>query len=498
MLLVVIAVLSIVLTFPASPYGWVTQPVWIVLSAVGAVVLPGLAAAGLNRRTLRLFDRYPENPSRGQAALGRGMTVQNGLILVTQLALLLLTDWLAWCDKVCHGWIFLPGFLALTPFVAAIILDWTLLYPSDRAMRQMAIEVHLFRGRPLRRVWSLGEYLSSNLRHQLLFILLPMLLILLARDLILRYDRQLAVATGLEYSGDLILGASALLVALISPEILRRVWSTAPLPNGPLRDRLLVICDKLHMRCREILVWRSGGMIVNAAVMGVVAPLRYVLITDAMLEQLDDLKIEAVFGHEAGHVKRHHIAFFLLFALISGCAVTIYSVHANAAHLHREQYQLAVLGLVLAFKWGVVFGWVSRHFERQADLFGVRTLTVAGLPCLQPCPIHNPLPAAPPLQHPKTALCTTAALIFSHGLHDVAVLNGMRPEARSWRHSSIASRSRHVQRLAANPRLAQRFEQRVFAIKVGIFTLAAITSLWAATEIGLWAAFQRIAARVVS
>ena len=117
-------------------------------------------------------------------------------------------------------------------------------------------------------------------------------------------------------------------------------------------------------------------LIVNAAVMGVVAPLRYVLITDGMLEQLEDTKIEAVFGHEAGHVKRHHILYFLLFVLISGCVVTIFSVRTQ--HLDSQSLQLQLLatlvGVVLLFKWAVLFGWISRRFERQADIFGVRTL----------------------------------------------------------------------------------------------------------------------------
>jgi STE24 endopeptidase len=156
-----------------------------------------------------------------------------------------------------------------------------------------------------------------------------------------------------------------------------------------------------------------------------------VLITDGMLEQMDDAKIEAVFGHEAGHVKRHHILFFLLFAFISGCAVTIFSV--QTFRLSRRDYALfqwlaTGFGLLLAIKWGFLFGWISRRFERQADLFGVRTLALSGLPCAQPCALHTA--ASNPGGTPLTgALCSTAAHVFADALHEVALLNGIRPSA---------------------------------------------------------------------
>ena len=96
-------------------------------------------------------------------------------------------------------------------------------------------------------------------------------------------------------------------------------------------------------------------MIVNAAVMGIVAPLRYVLITDAMIEQMDDTKIEAVFGHEAGHVKHHHIPCFLLFALTSGCIVTLFSVYTRGMPRSDYQVWVTVLGVLLALTVGGSF-----------------------------------------------------------------------------------------------------------------------------------------------
>lgn len=486
MLLVVLSILSIVLMFPHQPpFRWVQAPGWTLAAVAIATVLPGIIGFFVNWGVLLRFETHPDDPARGQAFFSRGAPVIHAALALGHAAVLLCTDWLVLCGELAGFWLLLPGMLALLPFVLSVLLAWTVLYPADRAVRQLALEIYLFRGKPLRKVWSLGEYLLFNLRHQILFILIPMVLILAARDLVVHYDKAIRSATGIECAGDLALGATALLVALIAPEILRQVWVTRRLPDGPLRDRLLLLCERLRLRCREILVWRSGGMVVNAAVMGVVAPFRYVLITDAMLEQLEDTKIEAVFGHEAGHVKRHHILFFLMFALISGCIVLVFSVRMGKLSPNAFQTAEALLIGLLVVKWGLLFGWISRRFERQADIFGVRTLALAGLPCKLPCMLHNPGESGRS-PHAGDPLCATAAQLFGHALNEIALLNGIRPEARSWRHSSISSRSRFVQGLAQDPLTTRRFEQTVLWIKLGIFAAAVLCSLWASIEIGLW------------
>lgn len=491
MYLVVIGVFAIVLT--------VDRPVWRVIDGSGpvfaavaiATLLPVAFGLVVRRRVLALLEQRPDNPARGQFAFGRGMMILHYLLALCHGALLLGTDWLPLCRSIplIGDWPAVPGLVALVPFLLSILLAWTILYPADRAVRQIALEVYLFRGRPLRPVWSIAQYLIYNLRHQVLFILIPMLIILAASDLADRYrDEIRRAAGGLAYAPDLLIGVTAIAVAVIAPEILRHVWVTRRLPDGPLRDRLQLLCQRLPLRVRDILVWHSGGMIVNAAVMGVLAPVRYVLITDAMLEQMDDTKIEAVFGHEAGHVKYHHIPCFLLFALISGCLVTIFSVQTHGLSRSNEmlwQILVAALACVLAFKWAIVFGWVSRRFERQADVHAVRTLTLSGLPCAQPCRLHSGGHASGPPSG-RSPLCATAAHVFSQALHEVALLNGIQPEARSWRHSSIASRARFIQLLTQDPQKQRRFQRCVLTTQIAILVTALAAAIWAAHEMRLW------------
>lgn len=524
MYFVAFAFLSLLLTIKRPIWSQIHDPAAILALVAAVTFVPPFVALAVTRRSLFLLDRTPHDPHHAQYFFGRGTTLLHALIGGGHCAILAFTDWITLLSKarLLNSVPAIPSLAATLPLILTCLLTWAALFPIDRAIRQIALEIQLFRGQPVRAVWSLSTYLGYNLRHQLLFILAPMLLILVARDVLDHYDARLHRYFRYEHAPEIVLGAATAIVALITPAILRRIWITQRLPDGPLRDRLLLLCRKLRMRCREILVWRSGGMLVNAAVMGIISPIRYVLITDAMLEQMDDTRIEAVFGHEAGHVKRHHITYFMLFALISGCLLTVVSVQQRSLSPRAFDTLLWITGAALAIKWALVFGWISRHFERQADIFGVRTLALAGVPCDTDCGLHErqtgePQPPVTPatgdfdstaetrattlVAPPETTvltedplcsdkLCSTAAAIFGETLNEVAHLNGIPAETRSWRHSSIASRARFVEQLAADPQATARFERRVGRIKLGIIIAAVGSAIWAAWAMRLWEALR--------
>ena len=147
-----------------------------------------------------------------------------------------------------------------------------------------------------------------------------------------------------------------------------------------------------------------------------------------------------------------------------------------------------ITAAALAVKWGVLFGFISRCFERQADIYGVRTLAASGLPCNLACRLHTPEQTPNPgtSQPPGDPLCQAAAHVFGETLNDVAALNGIPTESRSWRHGSISSRSRTVVSLAQDPQATARFERRVYWVKLAIFLAALASGLWAAWDLKLW------------
>lgn len=494
MYIVVIAILSLILTFPAPPFPWLAKQVPVLSVVAAATLLPAMVALIGGKRSIQQHERRPDDPSLGHETYSRTLTVAQFVLAIAHGAVIGCTNWLG-LSKSLPGVDYvpgLPGMIAAVPFLISILLVWTALYPAERAGRQIALEYDLFANKPPQPVWGLGEYLVFQFRHQILFILLPMILVLMARDVIEWYRTPLLARFHNDNVPDLLLGAAAIVVAVFTPGILRHVWDTKPLPPGPLREQLEMLCKKLNLRCREILVWRTGGMIVNAMVMGVVPWLRYVMITDGLLQRMDETKIEAVFGHESGHVKRRHILFFLLFAFTSGCLMTIIAEHSRT---DRRMFAFVVIaaGVFMLLKWGLVFGWISRMFERQADLFGVRTLALSGLPCSSRCDLHTATPerAAPiaTLDGRRLGdepLCPTAAHIFADMLHDVARLNGIPPEAPCWRHGSISKRARTVEAYALDPEATRKFERQMRMLQLAITIVAVGAMLWAAWEIRVW------------
>ncbi len=431
---------------------------------VGQILLLVAVALVLGHRLVARVDRDPAHMVRAQATYHAGTLVLRIFVLLTLAVDLFCTQWPEWIRSAAildNSWA-IDELIILSPFFVSMILGWAALYRTDARLRDLAGRQDGLQepNGPESPHWTLTQYLVFNLRHQLLIVAMPMMLLMLV------FDRTRDSATWISVSA---ISATAGSVFLLAPLLLRYVWSTERLPDGPLRTRLEKLSAGINLGFRDILVWRSGGMVVNAAVMGLVAPLRYVLLSDAMLTSMTEDQISAVFGHEAGHVKHRHIQFFVLFGILGTLIVSGIMELAlrwgdrasGPAALNLDEVSLiGFAGTVLV--WGVGFGWISRRFERQADLFGARCATPPHEGCLQPCSVHDPGHAPPGDSY---RVCATGAQMFVSALDRVAVLNGIPKKERSWRHSSIASRIELLGRLAGDPAGARRFQRRIVAIK---------------------------------
>jgi Zn-dependent protease with chaperone function len=155
-----------------------------------------------------------------------------------------------------------------------------------------------------------------------------------------------------------------LLFASTLPGLLRRAWDTAPLERGTQRELLEAVAGAARFEYRDLLVWRTGGSVANAAIVGFTRRHRLVIFTDALLRMLDPLELAAVFGHEIGHARGRHplvfAAWALGFFLGAGLLLELFGSVGDAG-------ALALLGGALVLFWGG-FGWMSRRFELEADL----------------------------------------------------------------------------------------------------------------------------------
>lgn len=484
--------------------------IWTLLMVVTPILLTLGVAAWLRIRTLRQIRTTGSADDPVAETYARGQRLLIGMIGAALAANMLTTPWMRLLRQ-DWGLGSIPvaaEVVGLIPFFATLILTWVVLFPAELALRHPVKPASPPNDAAARGSWQalaaarrgsdyasrrLGDYLIDKVRHNLLIVAVPMVVIVAARYFTSKYREPLINTFVVPWAADAALGCVSAVVLLFAPIMLRFVWVTEPLPAGPLRDRLERMCRRVGLRYREILLWHTHRMTVNAAVMGFVAPLRYILISDALLETMDEDEIEAVFAHEAGHVRHWHLQYFALFVL-----VTMYLTGGVLEVVVRKEWvqdsgmlQLISLSLLLA-SWLLGFGWVSRAFERQADLFGVRTVTADISTCAAWCPIHGTtthespglMPAAAPLQPAGVAtfvtsvrgssasslprLCVGAAALFGRTLQRIADLNGIPRDAPSWRHGSIDSRCQLIERHATDPRALARFDRRLLIIKASM------------------------------
>lgn len=176
-----------------------------------------------------------------------------------------------------------------------------------------------------------------------------------------------------------LLGA-AVAVALLAlflygmPFFLRYAWDTVPLERGWARTMLEGAATTADFRYRELLQWRTGLQMSNAAIVGFTPRSRFVFFSDLLLQQLGPRELASVFAHEMGHARRAHAAVFGAFALgfFLG-AQELIEAFALESVVWSGVALLALVGL-----WYLAFGYLSRRFELEADLESLRVVGESG------------------------------------------------------------------------------------------------------------------------
>jgi STE24 endopeptidase len=465
-----------------------------------------------------------ENLNRSLRGFGRVLLVVRFLIPAWFGVGVFALGWGRLIEQFAHYWkpLQLPGLLIGTlPAFAAWAGMWWSQYPADRSLREHNLLDELEADLPVHAPPSFRNYFTSNLRLQLLFTAIPVFAIILTRDVLafavraVRGPGALPPDSPLEFAVMLLSTAT---VFLLAPEILRRVLQTQPLPDSPLRRRLEALCDRVGMRYRDILLWRTQNHMGNAAVMGIVPQVRYILLSDLLLERMDDEQIEAVFAHEVGHVMHRHMAWYVVVIMIFFFGLVVVD-HFVARQLPVFAEVPEALVTVLSLMAGgilflVYFGFISRRFERQADVYAARLIEAnakaygsgfrlqgsAGGVVVPGAPEPRTLRVEPSLPSTASHVGPYGAMVFASALHRVAVMNniplaprrrprrgffrrlghsvdGVVESLHNWLHGSIHHRMEYLRGLSADPALTGRFDRFMvrlyFALLVALFACAA-------------------------
>jgi Zn-dependent protease with chaperone function len=421
---------------------------------------------------------------------------------------------------------------------------WWAQYPADRALREQNAMIELEQDFPIHAPPTFWVYFGVNFRLQLLFAIAPVLLLVLMRDVL-----SLSLAPIFHHvpwlqgretlMESLISFPSFAVILLFGPELLRRVLHTDPMPDTPLRRRLENMCKEHGVGYRDVLLWRTQHYMGNAAVMGFIPQVRYILLSDLLLETMDDDQIEAVFAHEVGHVIHRH-----LYWLVAAMATLLMALSGPGQSLvdstwfqHLARIPDAVqVGLLLAMGLGIfllVFGWIMRKFERQADVFAARVIqSRAGMEAVLPSGdaagdssgvssdgvsngISNGVSngesvsisdlllnikssTAPAIVYPRlspaslgigspttgTFVGTRGAEVFCSALEKVAHVNNIPIMARSWCHGSIAKRMQFLVDVSADPARTARFDRFMSRLYLSLTASLCIFGAW--TMVTMW------------
>jgi STE24 endopeptidase len=466
LLLLLLIVACLPVRWPPPP-DWLDVDVALALTWLGVAGMIGLAS-GVAYRFRWILAR---DPGQHAECLQRYATWRLyhalGLFAFYGLSLYLL-GW-GWCVQNVYVWgppgpdgyaDTLPGveLLVLAPFLTALLLSWACFYDAERALHDA-----LTGPDDSRAYWGRGAYVLFHIRQHLALVFAPVLLLLLL------------VVNGLPHflpseMASLIRPVAGLAVIAVLPWLVRIVLGLRPMPEGLLRTRLLNAARRLHFRCNDILIWNTRRAVANAMVVGILPVLRYVVFTDRLVSEMTPDEVEAVFGHEAGHIKHHHIPCYLGFLIGSVALVaTLWNmVGASSLFSWTKQETVALLPFVglLGAYMVVVFGFLSRRCEWQADLYGCRTVSCARSDCTD----HEP---EPPLVPGGQGLCATGIRTFISALEKVAALNGISRDRpgwlQSWQHSTIARRVEFLERVLVDRAVASRFQRRVALVKWGLF-----------------------------
>ncbi len=397
-------------------------------------------------------------------------------------------------------------------------------------MREAAMVRSLDRSRPVFRGPTRIGHVLMQVRHQVLLVLVPMSALTAISELspgviafasaklehaagvVGAFGRWLSTSDGQSLSHTMIQLAGVVLLLALMPLGIRWLWDTVPIRSGAMAEDLLGLCHRNGVRARELLLWRTHGTMINGAVIGVLGRARHILLTDALLDDLPIDQVRAVLAHELGHVRHRHIIWLGL-ALISSVLVLTFiigiAINLTLAAFMVErlpgwvEYAGATGAILGAF---VIFGWVSRRFEWQADAFAAvalsrdelaasgtmnanaASLTNSGVDpiapnstiitsamgeiSVQPTP---PTPPGPPI------VTLNAVRAMAGALDSVAALNHIPRRRFAFRHGSIQTRIENLVALEGASLGAlpiDRTARRIKLITIVMTILAAAALVW--------------------
>ena len=326
------------------------------LAGGGMVVMLYAAARAGSAWSLHRLRKLPEERGRVHDEHSRAVGAERALLVISFWAFLHSTGWAV---LVIHPrgldastTVIGDDLLAILPFLLGSLAVWLGNYPASRSLG--------------RAEWRLAEYLRHQARGSL-FLMGPWLLMSGVADSQMYWPR--AAAELYESSALVQFGLFVAVlgtVGLLFPLYLIHLWPASRLPDGPLRQKMAVLLDKARLGYRDLMVWDTGrGRMPNAAVMGLAAPFRYIVFTDALLDSLESSEIEAVLGHEISHVANGDM---VTLTLIQGVLNTfvLFIARIISSQFDRGRFMIYIaLQMAFGVLASMIVAWFSSIISKR-------------------------------------------------------------------------------------------------------------------------------------
>jgi STE24 endopeptidase len=306
---------------------------------------------------------------------------------------------------------------------------------------------------PESEIKSCWRYAFQQIMMWLPFVL-PFLLFVFAADSIALFsDNRVLLSDGFDAEDPFgmltFFSVTTLLVfalILFMPWLIQKMWLCKPLDDDDLWLRLSKVANHANFRFAGMRIWTVMNQFHSAAILGIFPRFRYVMFTKRLLNELPPESIEAILIHEIGHSYRKHLIIlpFVIFGMfvIAGLFSLFFS-ESIFLSIQMQNIQspsplweaLLLLAffvpyvLIFALYFRFVFGFYSRHFERQADL------------------------------HPFTIGTSPEEMI--RALDHIGTATGNTHDTPSWHHYSLRERMNFLKKAVANPAIVDAYHKKV-------------------------------------
>lgn len=435
---IIVAVVALEIFSDIEPVGMFGYPLVSLIGTAGFMLLTGLLGYIRVRSLIaKVRKAFPDDPHKRMEILSRWKSSFQLTITVTYIGVLWICGW-GYFTSVhlgLSGSILLDEVVGLCPYILLLGVSWTLSY--------------LVQNRAGSEQWSYRGWIIFNM--QITFVpAVPLLLFITVFDLLyyLPYPLCLWFGSGGSPGDFLVILVILSGAGVVFPYFLVKMWSCSPLEDGPQRHLIESVCRAHGLLYRDIMVWDIGeGKFLNAGIMGVTRHFRYVLFTRKILNVLSDDELTAVLGHEIGHSKSRHILLNIIisFGFLSFFIVVSSVLGSLGIFFFPGVAELILFGVTVGtvvLYWRVIFGYISRRFERQADLYGVK---VAGS--------ADPMISA---------------------LEKLAQASGRSKNHPNWTHYTIAERIGFLEDVKQKPYQGEQFIRRTEAFVKKLVTAAVV------------------------